>query len=89
MSLQIPMSFNLLSDTLPFCSLLTLLYPNFYSYYLHLFINIYGSSLPWSSSNSRTYRYPIQNFLTCFLVFHPHHVTQPRYFSTFYKSHYT
>jgi hypothetical protein len=58
LALQTPMGFSLLSDYLPFCSFLTLLSPPFYSYYLRIFFNIYGPSLPWSSSNSRTYSLP-------------------------------
>ena len=59
LALQPPMGFTLLSDSLPFFSFLTLFSPPFYSYYLHIFFNIYDPFLLWSSSNSRTYRLPL------------------------------
>ena len=59
LALQPRMGFSLLSDSLPFCSFLILLSPPFYSYYLNIFFDIYDPSLPWSSSNSCTYRFPL------------------------------
>ena len=56
--------------------------------YLHIFFNVYNPSLLWSSSNSRTYRFPLSYSPRCSLVIHPHHVTWPSYSSAFYKSHY-
>ena len=51
--------FSLLSDSLLFCSIFTLLSPPSYSHYLHIFFDIYNSSLPWSPSNSRTYGFTL------------------------------
>jgi len=59
LALQPTMCFSLLSDSLPFCSFFTLLSPPSYSHYLHIFFNIYNPPLPWSPSNSRTYRFPL------------------------------
>ena len=56
LTLQPPTSFSLLSDSLSSCSFLILLSPPFY---LHTFFNICDPSLPWSSFNSRTFRFPL------------------------------
>jgi len=57
LALQPTRGFSLLSRSLPFYSFVTLLSPPSYSNYLHIFFNVYNPSLPWSSSNSRTYRF--------------------------------
>ena len=59
LTLQPTIRFGLLSDSLPFCSLFTLLSPPSYSHYLHIFFDICNPSLPWSPSNSCTYRFPL------------------------------
>jgi len=59
LALQPTVGFSLLSDSLPFCSFFTLLPPPSYSHCLHIFFNVFNPSLPWSSSNSRTYRSPL------------------------------
>jgi len=59
LALHPPVGFSLLSDSLPFCSFLTLLSPTIYSYHLNIFFNIYSPYLPCSSSNSRTYSFPL------------------------------
>ena len=59
LALQPTMGSSLLSDSLPFCSFFTLLSPPSYFHYLHIFLDIYSPSLPWSPSNSRTYRFPL------------------------------
>jgi hypothetical protein len=58
LALQPTRGFSLLSDSFPFCSFFTLLSPPSYSYYLHIFFDIYKPSLPSSPFNSRTYRFP-------------------------------
>ena len=78
LALQPTVSFSLLSDSLLFCSLFALLSLPSYSHYLHNFFNVYNPSLPWSSSNSRTYlsdvllssiriTWPIQSILPLFI----------------------
>jgi len=59
LALQPTLGFSLLSDSLPFCSFFTLLSPQSYSHYLRIFFVICNPSLPWSPSNSRTYRFPL------------------------------
>jgi hypothetical protein len=74
LALQPTVGFSLLSDSLPSCSFFTLHSPTSYSHYLLIFFNVHDPSLPWSSSDSRTYRFPLQYSLRCSLVIHPHHV---------------
>jgi len=59
LALQPTVGFSLLSDFLPFCPLFTLLSPPSYSHYLQIFFNACNPSLPWSSSSSRNYRFPL------------------------------
>jgi len=59
LALQPTVGFILLSDFLPFCPFFTLLSPPSYSHYLQIFFNACNPSLPWSSSSSRTYRFPL------------------------------
>ena len=59
LALQPTVGFSLLSDSLPFSPFFTLLSPSSYSHYLHIFFDIYNPSLPWSTSNSRNYRFPL------------------------------
>jgi hypothetical protein len=49
-AVQPTVGFSLPSDSLPFCSFFTLLYPPSYSHYLHVFFNAPNPSLPWSSA---------------------------------------
>jgi hypothetical protein len=57
--LQPAVGFSLLSDSIPFCCLFTLLSPPSYSHYLHIFFDVCNPSLPWSPSSSHTYRFPL------------------------------
>jgi hypothetical protein len=72
---QTIMGFSFLSNSLPFCSFFTLLSPQSYSHYLHIFFDVCNPSLPWSLPSFRTYRFPLYYSLRCSLVIHPHHVT--------------
>jgi hypothetical protein len=69
LALQPTMGFSLLSDPLPFCSFFTFLSPPSYSHYLHIFFDIYNTSLPWSPSNSRTYMFSIVMSMYCYCIF--------------------
>jgi len=59
LALQPNVGFILLSESVPFCSFFTLLSPPSYSLYFHIFFNVYITSLPWSSSDSRIRRFPL------------------------------
>ena len=56
LALQPTVGFSLLSGFLPFFSFFTLLSPPSYSHYLQIFFIACNPSVPWSPSNSRTYR---------------------------------
>ena len=51
LALQPPMGLSLLTDSLPFFSFFTLLFPPFYSYYLYVFFNIYDPHIAGSKSH--------------------------------------
>ena len=59
LALQPTVGFSLLSYSLPFSSFFTLLSRPSYSHYLQIFFNACNPSLPWSPSNSHTYRFPL------------------------------
>jgi len=66
LALQPTKGFSLLSDSLPFCSFFTLLSPQSYSHYLHIFFDIYKRLIPViciSSSISTTVLFPLFAYL--------------------------
>ena len=55
LALQLTLDFSLLGDFLPFRPFLTQFSPSSYSHRLDIFLNVFNSPFPWSSSDSSTY----------------------------------